>query len=129
LGDHIVSAVVDYGLVAEHLNSGKLRVLATAQRTRIEALPEVPTVAESGLPAYEANIWYGLVAPAKTPKEKITQVADWLTGALRDSGVRAKLVAVGLYPVGACGADFGVHIRRQHDLYGGVIRSTNIKAE
>jgi tripartite-type tricarboxylate transporter receptor subunit TctC len=129
LGNHVASGLDDYGLIGEHLNSGKLRALAVAPRTRIEPLPDVPTVEESGFPGYETDIWYGLVAPAKTPKEKIVQFIDWLKGALRDPAVRAKLAAVGLYPVGTCGADFGAHIRKQYDEYGHIIREANIKAE
>ena len=129
LGDHIVSTIGDFGAMVEHLRSGKLRALATARRTRIEALPEVPTVAESGFNEYEADGWYGLVAPAKTPRERITVLTDWLTGALRDFGVREKLAGAGLYPTSSCGASFGAHVRKQHEVYGRVIREANIKAE
>jgi tripartite-type tricarboxylate transporter receptor subunit TctC len=129
LGGHVASALTDYGVIGEHLNSGKLRALAVAPRTRIEPLAAVPTVEEYGFPGYETDIWYGLVAPAKTSKEKIVQFIDWLKGALRDPTVRAKLIAVGFYPVGICGADFGAHVREQYDEYGRVIREANIKAE
>jgi tripartite-type tricarboxylate transporter receptor subunit TctC len=129
LGNHVASALADYGLLGEHFNSGRLRALAVAGRTRIEPLPDVPTVAESGYENYDADIWYGLVAPAKTPKEKIVQFVDWLNSALQDPAVRAKLVAVGLYPVGMCGADFSAFLRKQYDAYGRVIRESNIKAE
>jgi tripartite-type tricarboxylate transporter receptor subunit TctC len=129
LGNHVALALADYGLLGEHLISGKLRALAVAPRTRIEPLPHVPTVDEAGFPGYEADIWYGLVAPAKTPKEKISQFADWLTVALRDPEARAKLFAVGLYPVGTCGSDFGIHLRDQYEKYGRIIREANIKGE
>jgi len=129
LGDHVASALADYGLLGEHLRSGKLRALATTGLTRIGSLPELPTVAESGFKDYDQNIWYGLVAPAKTPKEKVAQFEDWLTSALKDPGVREKLLGVGLYPVGTCGADFATHLRKQYEDYGRTIREANIKAE
>jgi tripartite-type tricarboxylate transporter receptor subunit TctC len=129
LGGHVMSAFGDYSLFAEHFKTGTLRALAMGERTRTEALPEIPTVAESGFREYQADIWYGLVAPAKTPKEKIAQLADWVTGAMRNPEIRTKLVAVGLYPVGVCGDEFGTHIRRQYEEYGDVIRLANIKAE
>jgi tripartite-type tricarboxylate transporter receptor subunit TctC len=129
LGDHVASALADYGLMEEHFKSGKLRPSATTGRSRVESLPEVPTVAESGFRNYDLDIWYGLVAPAKTPKDKIGQFADWLTSALKDPGVRAKLVDVGLYPVGTCGVDFATHLRAQYEDYGHIIRSANIRAE
>jgi tripartite-type tricarboxylate transporter receptor subunit TctC len=129
LGEHVVSAFVDYGLAAEHLNSGKLRALATAGKERSEPLPKVPTVAEAGVADYDVDIWYGLVAPANTSREGIAQFITWLSSAMQDSGVRAKLASVGLYPVGQCGAEFGAHIRNQHEFYGRLIREAKIKAE
>jgi tripartite-type tricarboxylate transporter receptor subunit TctC len=129
LGEHVTAAFGDYSVFAEHSKSGKLRVLATASRTRIEALPEVPAVAETGLKNYEADIWYGLVAPSKTPKEKIAQLTSWLANAMGDPEIRSKLVAVGLYPVGVCGEAFGAHIRKEYEAYGQVISQANIKLE
>jgi tripartite-type tricarboxylate transporter receptor subunit TctC len=125
----VVSAFADYSLVAEQLNAGKLRALATGTQTRIEPLPEVPTVAESGFKDYEADIWYGLVVPAKTPKETVSRLAGWLTGAMQNPEVRSRLVVLGLYPVGSCGMEFGAHLRRQYEEYGRVIREANIKAD
>jgi tripartite-type tricarboxylate transporter receptor subunit TctC len=129
LGGHVTSMFGTYSNVAEHLKEGKLRALASATRTRIEVLPEVPTVAESGYKDYEVDSWFGVVAPAKTSKETVTQLAGWFTAALQVPEVRAKLDVQGLYPVGTCGADFGAYIRKQYDEYGRVIREANIKAE
>jgi tripartite-type tricarboxylate transporter receptor subunit TctC len=70
LGGHIVSAFGDYSLFAEHFKTGALHALATGQRTRTEALPEIPTVAESGFREYQADIWYGLVAPRKHKRKR-----------------------------------------------------------
>jgi tripartite-type tricarboxylate transporter receptor subunit TctC len=100
-----------------------------SSRTRAEALPEAPTVAESGYKDYHWESWYGLYAPAKTPKETVSRLAGWFTAALQVPEVKAKLVVQGLYPVGMCGADFGVFFRKQYDDYGRAIRELNIKAE
>lgn len=129
LGEHVSSAMGDYGIFAEYVKAGKLRALAAATPTRIKELPEVPTVAESGFSGYDADSTYGLVVPAKTPKERIVELTEWTAGALRDPEIRSKAVAVGLYPVGVCGTEFGAHIRKQYEEYGRVIRSANIKAE
>jgi tripartite-type tricarboxylate transporter receptor subunit TctC len=102
---------------------------ATISRKRIEQLPEVPTVAESGFKGYEVDNWYGLVAPAKTPKETLSQLETWFTGAMQVSEVRAKLAAIGLFPDVSCGSDFSAHIRKKYDEYGRVIREANIKWE
>jgi tripartite-type tricarboxylate transporter receptor subunit TctC len=129
LGGHVVAAFGDYSLFVEHFKAGTLRPLASGLRTRAEPMPDVPTVAESGFADYQADIWYGLVAPAKTPKARITQLADWMIGAMRDPEVRSKMIGVGLSPVGVCGDPFGAHIRKQFEEYGEVIRLANIKAE
>jgi tripartite-type tricarboxylate transporter receptor subunit TctC len=67
--------------------------------------------------------------PAKTAKAKIVELMNWITNALRDLEIRSKIVAVGLYPVGECGTDYGGFIRNQYEEYGRIIRSANIKAE
>jgi tripartite-type tricarboxylate transporter receptor subunit TctC len=106
LGDHVTSALLDYSTAVEHLNASKLHALATTSRTRIDLLADVPTVAESGYNGYETDVWFGLFAPAKTPKEKVSQLAGWFTAALQAADVKAKLIALGLFPVGTCGTDF-----------------------
>jgi tripartite-type tricarboxylate transporter receptor subunit TctC len=127
LDEDVTSAVTSYVAVAEHLKAGKLRALATASRTRIEALPDVPTVAETGYKDYETEVRLWLFAPAKTPKEAVSQLAGWFTAAMQAPEVKAKLVAQGLYPVGMCGADFGDYFRKQYVEYGRVIRESRIK--
>jgi tripartite-type tricarboxylate transporter receptor subunit TctC len=129
LGEHVTSVLTSYASSAEQLKAGKLRALAAATRTRIEPLPEVPTVAESGYKDYEVDFWNGLFAPAKTPKETISRLAGWFTAALQAPEVKAKLVVLGLFPVGMCGADFTALIRKQYDEYGRIIREANIKTE
>jgi tripartite-type tricarboxylate transporter receptor subunit TctC len=129
LGEHVTSVFANYATVSEHLNAGKLRALATGSRTRIESLPELPTFAESGYKDYEVENWFGVVAPAKTPKETISQLIGRYTKALQVSEVKAKLAVQGLFPVAMCGAEFAAHIRKQHEEYGRAIREANIKAE
>ena len=129
LGKHVTSALTDYPGAAVQLKAGKLRALAAATRTRIEALPDVPTVAETGYEDSELDLWFGLAAPAKTPKETVSQLAGWFTAALQASDIKMKLAVQGLYPVGTCGADFGAFLHKQYDESGRVIRESNIKAE
>jgi tripartite-type tricarboxylate transporter receptor subunit TctC len=129
LGEHVTSSFGNYRDVGEHINDGKLRALASSTRTRIESLPDVPTLAESGYKDIEVDNWFGLFAPAKTPKELISQITGWFTSALRTPEVKAKLVAQGYYPVGLCGPEFATYLRKQYDDYGRAIREANIKAE
>ena len=67
----------------------------------------MPTVAESGYTDFEDETWFGAFAPAKTPKETVSQLEGWFTAAMQVPEIKAKLVVQGLYPVGTCGADFG----------------------
>jgi tripartite-type tricarboxylate transporter receptor subunit TctC len=129
LGAHVSSVFSTYSTVSEQVNTGRLRPLATGSLTRIGPLPDVPTVAESGYPHYEVDQWFGLWAPAKTPKQAISQLAGWFTAALQTFEIKQKLLAQGLFPVGVCAMGFDGYLRRKYDEYGRVIREANIKAE
>jgi len=129
LGGHVSSAFSTYSTVSEQVNAGRLRALATGSLTRIGLLPEVPTVAESGYPNYEVDQWFGLWAPAKTPKEAISQLAEWFTAALQTPEIKQKLVAQALIPVGLCTTNFDIYLRRKYDEYGRAVREANIKTE
>jgi tripartite-type tricarboxylate transporter receptor subunit TctC len=128
LGGHVTTVLANYSEVVEQIKAGKLRALAATSRERIEPLPDVPTLVESGYDV-DATVWFGLVAPARTPNEVILQLAGMLKAALQAPDVKSKLVIQGLYPVGACGAEYGAHIRKQYDIYGRIIREANIKGE
>ncbi|MFL5052567.1 MAG: Bug family tripartite tricarboxylate transporter substrate binding protein [Xanthobacteraceae bacterium] len=129
LGGHVTSVFADYPTIVNQLKSGALRALVTTSPARAEMLPEVPTLAETGLSKYEAEIFYGLVAPAKTPGDTLAQLSGALKGALEAPEMKPKLAQQGLLPVGRCGAEFGAYMRKQVDEYGRVIRESNIKAE
>ena len=129
LGEHVTSMVGDSALVAEQVKAGKLRALAIASRTRIALLPEVPTVAEAGYRDFELDIWSGLFAPAKTPKETVSQLAGWFTAALQTPMAKAKLEVQGYASIGLCGADFATYLSKQYKDYGRIIREANIKVE
>jgi tripartite-type tricarboxylate transporter receptor subunit TctC len=129
LGGHVTAVLQNYSEVVEQLKAGKLRALAVTSTKRIEPLPDVPTVIELGYKDYEVEVWFGVVAPAKTPKPATAQLAAWFTAAMQASDVKPKLLNLGLYPVGICGDDFGAYIRNQSEEYGRVIREANIKAE
>ena len=127
LGQHVSSAFAGYANVAELIASGKVRALAVASRTRIEPLPDTPTVAELGYKDFEVDNWFGLFAPAKTPQDATSQIAGWFTEAVKAAEIRPKLLTLGLFPVAACGADFAAMLRNQYAEYGRIIREANIK--
>jgi tripartite-type tricarboxylate transporter receptor subunit TctC len=129
LGSHVSAAVLNWSEVGEHVTAGKARALATMALQRIAPLPDLPTVSESGYKDFETDVWFGLVAPAKTPNETVSQLIDWFRTALLAPDVKAKLIAQALYPNPKCGAEFAAHLRRQSDLFTQLIRDLNIKTE
>jgi tripartite-type tricarboxylate transporter receptor subunit TctC len=129
LGKHVDSVLVNYSEVAEQLQDGTFRALATTSRSRIGELPQVPAVAELGFNDFEAEVWFGAVVPARTPAAVVSQLADWLRAALDAPAVKPKLKALGLYTVGRCGAAFAADLRRRFDDYGRAIRESNIRVE
>jgi tripartite-type tricarboxylate transporter receptor subunit TctC len=129
LGQHVTAAFSTYTAVAEHIRTGQMRALAAVSAARIDALPDVPSMAELGFEDLDGDLWYGLFAPAKTPPDTLSQLAGWFTAALRAPELKPKLAAQGLVPVGQCGAEFGAFVRAQYERYGRGIRESNIKAE
>jgi tripartite-type tricarboxylate transporter receptor subunit TctC len=129
LGGYVTAVLASYPNVGEHVRAGKLRALATTSPTRIPRLSNVPTVAEAGFPNYGSDIWFGVVAPARTPKTIILQLVDWFSAALEVPELEAKLEMQGLSIVGVCGDEFGVFLQQQYDVTGHAIRETNIGAQ
>lgn len=126
MGDHVTAFFGNYAEVAEHLKAGTLRALASASPTRIELLPELPTLTELGYRIALGEVWYGLLTPAKTPKETVSRLAGWFTAAMQARDVKARLVSNGIYPAVMCGAEYGTYLRNQSDEYGRAILDANI---
>ncbi len=92
------------------VKAGRLRVLAATSAKRISTLPEVPTLAESGLPGYEVVQWFGIAAPAGTPRAILTKFNQVLLATLASPDARESLLKQGLEPVGSTPAEFAAHI-------------------
>jgi tripartite-type tricarboxylate transporter receptor subunit TctC len=130
MGDHLTSVMSSYPNVSELIRSGKLRALATTTAKRIQSMPDLPTVAEAaGIKDFDVDIWFGVNAAAKTPRELTSQLATWFTAALKAPEVKAKLDAQGLFEVGTCGEAYAAFLRKQYDDYGRAIREANIKTQ
>jgi len=129
LGDHVTAVYGNYSEVAEQLKAGKLRALAATGAKRMQMLPDLPTIAELGFPGYDVEVWLGTVVPTGTPQAAIDQLAKWFTDAMKVPAVRDKLVTLGLYPAGQCGADFTRLIRARDAEYAKIMSAAGIKGE
>ncbi|MEK6593803.1 MAG: tripartite tricarboxylate transporter substrate binding protein [Pseudomonadota bacterium] len=111
-----------------HVKSGKVRPVAVTTSRRSQALPELPTIAESGIPGYEAATWYGLLAPAGTPKAIVGSLHGQVVTILA-SDTRRQLLAQGFEPVGSSPSEFAAYIKAEIVKWGKVIRDAAVRAE
>ena len=115
--------------VMPHVKSGKLRPVAVTSDKRSQTLPEFPTIAESGVTGYEAATWYGLLAPAQTPRAIVERLHREVVKILGVAEMRDRLVAQGFEPVGGTPEQFGAYIKTEIAKWGKVIREAGIRAE
>ena len=112
-----------------HIKAGRLRAIAVTGSTRSPQLPGVPTIAESGVPGYEAYVWMGLMAPKNTPPSLINKIYRDLMEVLATGEVKAYFDTVGIELVGSTPAEFAAFYRAERDQWARVIRETGAKAE
>jgi len=115
--------------ILPHIKAGKLRGLAVTGSRRLASMPNLPTIAESGLPGYEASSWYGVLAPAGTPREIVARLNAELVKALEQPEVRTSLLAEGAEPIGGSPEQFAAHIRSEMERLGKMIREAKIRPE
>ena len=129
LGGQVNIMFADVAALLPHIKSGKLKALGIASAKRFEGLPEVPTIAESGVPGFEAGGFLGLVAPAGTPPAVINALNAAGQKSLAMADVRERLMALASPPVGGPPAQFGEYMKREIEKWARVIRAANIKPE
>jgi tripartite-type tricarboxylate transporter receptor subunit TctC len=113
----------------QHIRSGRVRAIAVTSAKRDRQLPDVPTIAESGITGYEIVAWFGLVAPAGTPQAIINRLHAETVRALKDPGVLDRLEKLGFEAVGNNPGEFAAFVKAQADTLGQVIRSAGIKPQ
>ena len=111
------------------VKAGKIKALAVTGARRLDALPEVPTLAESGLAGYDYLAWMGIAAPAKTPKEIVARLSQEITSILGTAAAREWLAAQGAEPGGESPTEFAAYIAAEHAKWGPIIRKAGIKAD
>jgi tripartite-type tricarboxylate transporter receptor subunit TctC len=115
--------------VIQHVKAGKLKALATTGAKRSETLPELPTVAESGLPGYEAVGWFGLLAPAATPRPVVDRLSADANLVLTDKEVRSRMQALGADPASNTPEEFSRFIRNDQAKWSKLMHEAGIKPE
>lgn len=117
------------GSVLTQLQAKKIRPLAVSSSERVKQLPDVPTIAESGIPGYEFTAWVGAFAPARTPAAIVNKLNAEMIKALKDPGVAEKLSAQTLDPMPMTPAEFATRLKSDYDKYGKVIKETGARIE
>jgi tripartite-type tricarboxylate transporter receptor subunit TctC len=115
--------------VLPHVKAGKLAALAQTGAKRSPLIADIPTVAEAGVPGYEVTVWFGLVAPAGTPREIVQKLNAETLRILAMPDVRERFLAQGVEPVGSTPEQFGEHIRTQMAKWAKVVADAGVKAE
>jgi tripartite-type tricarboxylate transporter receptor subunit TctC len=126
LGGHVQLMFADSPTAMPHIKKGKLRALGISSRQRSALMPELPTIAEAGVPGYESNSWVGLVAPAGTPGAIVSKVNAELVKSLNEPAVKTKLLEVGGEPMPGKPDQFGKFIRAETAKWAKIIKEANI---
>jgi tripartite-type tricarboxylate transporter receptor subunit TctC len=129
LAGHIKVMFVSNISALPHVKSGKLKALGVTGVTRTEQAPEIPTIAESGLAGYEVYGWYGLAAPAKTPRPIIERLYKEVAKIARDPKMKARLAGQGLELVGNTPEEFDAFIRAEIAKWSKVLKAAGVQPE
>jgi tripartite-type tricarboxylate transporter receptor subunit TctC len=129
LGGHVTMMFLSILPVLEQVRAGTLRALAVTSAARSDLLPDVPTIAQSGVSGFSAAIHYGLLAPAGTPRDIIDRLNAALVAALSADDVRARLAAEGAVPLPGTPEDYAADIDGEEMTWGALVRKLDLKVE
>ncbi len=129
IGGQVSFAFMSPAATTEHVKSGRLRGLAVTGTTRLAALPDVPTSTEAGYPQLVVKDWYGLSAPANTPKEIIGRLNSEFVRALKMQDVKEHLALMGYETVGGSPEEFTAYLKSEYERWGDVVKKAGITPE
>ena len=120
---------VGLGPVQSHLKSGTLKALVVASKKRLDAIPELPTSAEAGLPGYEMTTWFGIFAPKGVSPRIVAFLNTRLQAVIDEPKTRKSLLAAGIEPIGGSSQSFAERVQADHKMWGQVVRESGLKLE
>jgi tripartite-type tricarboxylate transporter receptor subunit TctC len=129
IGGQVPLVAVNALEVQQHVKAGKLKVLAAMSAQRTAIFPDTPTIAESGFPGFEASVWYGLVAPAATPKAVVDKLHDEVQKVLATPEVKQRVTSVGGEVIPGSAQLFGQLIHSERARYASIVREAHIKPD
>ncbi|HYP83135.1 tripartite tricarboxylate transporter substrate binding protein [Variovorax sp.] len=113
----------------EQIKAGRVHALGVTSRTRMAALPQVPTLAEAGLPGYEVSNWLGVLAPAGTPRDVVAELNTAVNRAMGDAGMRRQLTALGIEPATSSPDEFAALIRSEIPKWAQIVKTSGATLE
>jgi len=113
----------------QHVKAGRLKALGVTSSKRVPLLPDLPTIAESGVPGYAASAWYGVVAPARVPRDIIQKLNREINALLKNAEFREGMLARGAVPMGGSSEEFAAFMRQEVSKYAALVKESGIKIE
>jgi len=129
LAGHVAVMMPSILTALPYAKDGRLRALGVTSARRAPGAPDIPTIAEAGVPGYEATQWFGVLAPTGTPRDIVNRLHNEVVRVLKTPEVRNRLSADGAEPVGSTPEEFAAYIRSETAKWAGVIKSAGIKPE
>ena len=129
IGGHVMMIFDNTPNVLPHVKSGKVKGIAVTSLKRSELASEIPTVDESGVPGFEVNVWFGVVAPSGTPRDVVARLNSEINKIIGMSDVRQRFTNGGVTPIGGTPEQFTEHIRNEVAKWGKVVKATGARVE
>jgi len=129
IGGHVPLAVLSVLQVMPQVAAKQLKPLAVTSRGRTDVWPEVPSISESGVPGYEAELWFGIIAPARTPDAIVNRLNAEITRFIKSEFMQKRLASQGARALGTTRDEFAAFMRAEHEKWGKVLKEIQIKPE
>jgi tripartite-type tricarboxylate transporter receptor subunit TctC len=129
IGGQVQVSFTSMPSVIGHIKGGKLRAIAVTSRARSDTMPELPTLAESGLPGFDVNPWFGLLAPAATPAAIVSQLNREVNDLLASADVRARFASQGAVPLATSPAEFAALLKQDIEKWAKVVKDSGAKID